>query len=221
MALNVKEQGGNFKRQLIPEGVHIARCYLMVDIGTQLVTWQTETHERHKVVIGWEIPGELGTFTIDEKEVELPLCISKTYTATLSKKGNLRSDLEAWRGKAFTKDELDCFDLKNVLGAACQMQVIHNSPEPDKVYNNISALMAVPKGMPVVDPVTPVQYYSMDEGMDVIPENIPNWLVEKIHASKEWIAEHGTEHPTEPEPTPASAPEPADDDGLENEQLPF
>lgn len=220
MGLKVSE-GGNFKRQLIEEGVHVARCYLIADIGTQLVSWKEETHERHKVVIGWEIPDQLGTFTIDDVEQQLPLVINKTYTMTLSTKGNLRKDLEAWRGKKFTAEELQGFDLKNILGAPCQLQVIH-AEVGDKTYANIGSIMSLPKGMAAPEAVAANQWFSLDEGND-IPEDIPKWIVEKIHASKEWIATEG-----EPDGEPVdTAPEEnvkAAFDGQEldpSEQLPF
>jgi hypothetical protein len=37
--------------------------------------------------------------------------------------------LEVWRGRKFTSEELDEFDLETVLGAQCQIQVAHDQGE--------------------------------------------------------------------------------------------
>ncbi len=53
MSLTSTDTGsGDFK--LVPEGTHIARSYLLADIGCQETNFGTKL----QVVIGWEIPGE-------------------------------------------------------------------------------------------------------------------------------------------------------------------
>src|SRR6218665_1299476 len=48
--------GGNFKR--VPSGVHIGRCYSLIDLGTQKTEGQYGVKFQHKVRIGWELFGE-------------------------------------------------------------------------------------------------------------------------------------------------------------------
>ena len=45
--------GGNFKR--VPQGVHIGRCYSLIDLGTQVSDGQYGLKEQHKIRIGWEL----------------------------------------------------------------------------------------------------------------------------------------------------------------------
>ena len=42
--------GGNFKR--VPSGVHIGRCYSIIDLGTQVTDGQFGLKEQHKIRIG-------------------------------------------------------------------------------------------------------------------------------------------------------------------------
>jgi len=52
MSLVSKDQGSDFK--LVPEGTHLARSYLLADIGYQETNFGTKL----QVVIGWEFPEE-------------------------------------------------------------------------------------------------------------------------------------------------------------------
>ncbi|MHA1379626.1 MAG: hypothetical protein ACTSRG_14730 [Candidatus Helarchaeota archaeon] len=45
---------------------------------------------------------------------------------SLHAKATMRKFLESWRGKKFTKEELEGFDLQKILGKPCQLQIIHS-----------------------------------------------------------------------------------------------
>jgi hypothetical protein len=85
-----------------PEGTHTARCFAVIDLGTQTSEWQGQQVSKRKVLLGFELPDELHTF--DEKEGPKPFSIWSRFTASLHPKGQLRPMLEAWRGRAFTKE---------------------------------------------------------------------------------------------------------------------
>ena len=104
--------GGDFKK--VPQGVHMARCYSLIDMGTQLVRSQHGDKELHKIRIAWELFGEDeegNPLTVERDGKTLPMTISKSYTLSLNEKANLRKDLESWRGKQFTDDEAKGFDI--------------------------------------------------------------------------------------------------------------
>lgn len=170
----------------VPEGVYMAVAYSIIDLGTQHNKYYDK--DIRQVLITWELPECRGEFEREGEMVNLPRVISQKYTLSLHMKAQLRKDLEAWRGAAFTKDELDGFDLKNVLGASCQLQVIHNdSKDGTKTYANIKALMALPKGVkrPVAE--NPLLWFSFEEALtEELPEAIPDWICEVIHESAEW-----------------------------------
>jgi hypothetical protein len=101
-----------------------------------------EAKPKHKVAIFWELLDE------DYKQPNGdPHNIRKEYTVSLDRKATLRADLQAWRGVAFTEEELDGFDLENVLGKYCRMQIVHNESN-GKTYANISSIMAMKNSEP-------------------------------------------------------------------------
>ena len=112
MSFIVEDKGGNFER--CPSGMHLARCYRIVDLGTQKSEYMGQVKYLHKIMLGWEIHG-----TDDNgKPLNImdgrPFAIFKNYTLSWSEKANLRLDLQSWRGKAFTQEEMRKFDLKNI-----------------------------------------------------------------------------------------------------------
>jgi len=176
MSLLAKEPEN--ERILISEGVHLAVCIGVWDLGTQHS--KVFDKEIHQVLIMWEIPHE--RITIDNKS--LPMAISKRYTLSLNEKASLRKDLESWRGKAFPAETLkEGFDLKKILGKTCQIQIIHNENN-GKTYANIAGIMALPKGTESLKPENLLRFYSMADSKEV-PGDTPEWIKEIIKQSKE------------------------------------
>ena len=56
MSLTVANTGGDFKPA--PAGSHLARCYRIIDLGTQKVVWKGTEKAMKKIIIGWELHGE-------------------------------------------------------------------------------------------------------------------------------------------------------------------
>lgn len=165
-----------------PAGTHIAICFRIVDIGTQP---DTGYGEKHKLVINWELPHE----RIQIEGKDLPMSVSKIYSVSLNKKASLRKDLVAWRGREFTAKELEGFELKNVLGKACQVTIVHNEEGRAKV----DSVVGLPKGMDPGKPVNPLVEYSIDDGRDnQTYKNLPEWLRKMCDACLEWTAPTAT-----------------------------
>ncbi|MBC2871239.1 hypothetical protein H7271_06430 [Bittarella massiliensis] len=168
---------GSKKSFSIPEGNYAAVCTGLIDLGE--VENKLYGKVQKKILVMWQIPEVPVTVNGQERGA----MISKEYTASLGEKANLRSDLEAWRGKKFTPEELEGFDVKNLLGACCYLQIIHN----DKGYANVNSIMSLPKGMPKIV-VDPSEYLVFDfdddepaEGEEY--ERIPKWIQDKIESS--------------------------------------
>ena len=130
------------KREIVPSGTHIARCYSMIDIGTVEGEWQGETKYTKKVRLTFELPNEMRDFGGEEK----PMVISKEYTKSLHEKANLRKDFESWRGKSFSLEELKGFDLTSVLGAACNISIIHETNKKGNEFAKIGGISSMTKG---------------------------------------------------------------------------
>ena len=192
MSLYVENNGGDFER--CPVGVHMARCFRIVDLGTQKKEYLGQLKMLHQVMIAWEIFvfDERGkpTLTTDGK----PFQIFKNYTLAWSDKANLRKDLQSWRGKPFTEDELKRFDLKNVLGAWCLLSVIERKgANNNKVYANADTIMPLPSSMKsnLPESVNKNELFSIDEADMEMFDRFSENLKGKIGSSPEWIRLHG------------------------------
>src|SRR5688572_23018431 len=76
-----------------------------------------------------------------------PFLVRRRYTCSLHEKAALRGDLESWRGRAFTDQELQAFDLESLLGVNCLLNILHECRN-GSTYANVSSIMRLPKGMP-------------------------------------------------------------------------
>jgi len=204
MGLIAKDKGGgNF--EMIPAGVHHAICYGVIDLGTQYS--ELYNNDSRKVMLIWELPEE--RITIDGKD--LPRAISRRFTLSLNSKATLRAILESWRSRAFTEKELEGFDLKTIIGANCQVSVVHETYTRNgqqKTSAKVAAVMPLGKGVTKRKAENEAQYFSFDDGME-IPEGLPEWIVEIIHKS----AEVNTENLPPPEKQPQKQ--------AEDENIPF
>ena len=52
----IVESNKEFK--LVPQGTHLARCYRIIDLGTQQTEWQGQEKFLRKIMVAWEIYGE-------------------------------------------------------------------------------------------------------------------------------------------------------------------
>lgn len=119
--------GGSFTPA--PVGTHVARCVKLIDLGTQHGEYKGQPTRRNQVLVVWELPDEL--IEVDGKE--LPVTTSRFYTNSLGEKANLRRDLEGWRGRAFSDEELQQFDLMKVLGQPCMLTIVGGENGKTKV----------------------------------------------------------------------------------------
>jgi hypothetical protein len=139
-------KGGDSKTYApAPEGVHQAVCVDVIDLGMVKSAFNDdktgEPKFQHKVNVVWQI-GELRD---DGKRFQL----YKRYTLSLHEKAALRHDLESWRGKAFSFDELAGFDVEKLIAANCLVNVQHRkSADGTKTYANVVRVMPLIKGMP-------------------------------------------------------------------------
>lgn len=180
------------QKPLVPEGNNVARCYSIIDLGTQKITYMGDTKEVPQVQFTWEFPDY--THVFDEKLGPQPLVISQKYTVALSTKAKLFKMLSSWRntkevgsGPGF---------LKVYLNKWCLASVIHgtSSKDPSVKYANIGrsgegismlplAMKDIYKNKPVLN--TPL-YFDFDEfSMDTF-NTVPEWIQEIIKKSPEW-----------------------------------
>jgi len=118
-----------------PEGLFSAVCCDVEDLGE---VDSGGYGKKWKVKIYWQIEEV-------NPETEKPFVVSQRYTASLHEKANLRKALEAWRGKKFSTEELEGFDIEKLIGANCQVQIQHNIAGEGEVYANVTAVVPASK----------------------------------------------------------------------------
>lgn len=183
--------GSNSERkqfQIAPAGTHLARLYRIIDLGTQMRDYEGKVTMSRKAKFFWELHGEDAAgkplLTTEGK----PLIQSKEYTLSLGEKANLRRDLEAWRGKAFSEDELKGFDIKTVLGQFCMINISHRD-KGDVTYADLKGVSAVPAiykkaGLP--DGINPVVLFSLDNFDQQLFDSLSESIKDTIRKSPEY-----------------------------------
>lgn len=166
MTLLMPEERGDF--EVTPEGGFLAICYRVIDLGTQKSEYAGEVKFKRKVQFSWELPTE-------KMQDGRPFSVHKQYNISSSEKSTFRKDLEAWRGKKFTKEDFGKFDIGNVIGVPCYVQVVHTD-KGDSTFANVATIMSVPKGVEIPELVNHKVYFSLNK----FDENIYNGLSDKL-----------------------------------------
>ena len=190
MSLTASDTGGGSFTP-VPPGMHRARCYRIVDTGTQRSEYDKKVSHLQKVMIQFEVHGEddAGNPLVTPKGE--PMSISKNFTLSLAEKATLRKDLQAWRGRDFTAEELRGFELKNVLGAWCMIAVAKSLGNNGKEYTNIMSINPVPvtikkAGLP--EGFNKLNMFVISDPDMELFESFGKNLKEKIMNSPEWRA---------------------------------
>jgi hypothetical protein len=176
-----KETGGNFTPA--PQGTHVARCISCISLGTQPAN-NPQFTDTWKIMLGWEIPGE--TFQIQGTGERKPMTLNKEYSLSLGKKANLRRDLEGWRGRQFTAEELAGFEVSKVIGVPCLISVVHKTSGKGTTYAAIASISALPKGTICPPQVHPPTIYEIEQGKDKVFATLPEFVRKKIEQCEEW-----------------------------------
>jgi len=150
-----KADNDNFEKA--PTGTIQAVCTFVHDIGLQAGEYQGKPNLAHKVIVSWELAEKMTQGEFAGK----PFMVSKYYTLSLSEKANLRKDLENWRGKGFSQDELNGFDVESIKGSNCLLSIT----ETENGKRKVSGVAALPKGMA---PIAPTQTEPSDKFMEWI-----------------------------------------------------
>ena len=171
------------KREIVPSGTHIARCYSMIHIGTVEWEYNGETKYTNKVRLTFELPHEMRDFSGEDK----PMVISKEYTLSLHEKSNLRRDLEGWRGKSFTNQELNSFDITDVLGSSCNISIIHKTSKSGNEFAQIGSISGMSKGTQCPEQFNESFVFNYEDNFDSEwIEQQPEWVQDQIKNTDEY-----------------------------------
>ena len=118
-----------------------------------------------------------------EIEHEGAALIGSTYTNSVHPKSILGQHLVNWRGRDFTDEEREGFDLFTIVGIACMISVTHNT-KGEKTYANASGIMRVPPGVfaPELEGEL-LRYSASDPATNSIFSTLPEWMQKKCNSA--------------------------------------
>lgn len=130
----IKAFGGSGEFEKCPAGIWPALAIDVVDLGEVETPFKHEkgplagqTKVQHQIQIVWQVDALDENDEPARRDDGTMHRLSKYYNLSLNENATLRKDLDRWRGKAFTDEELaDGWDVEAVIGAQCQVSVIHN-----------------------------------------------------------------------------------------------
>lgn len=201
----------NKPRELVPEGNHVARLYNILYIGTIETPYTNEDGSpkyQNRVRLTFELPNELREFETDGEKVKKPMVISKEMTFSMYKgslTAQLRTASHALIGQALKDEEAEAFDIDDLLGMACMLEIVHEEYQGSP-YAKVVNYSSIPKGMDVPEQVnesTTMSYDSPEEELEKLPE----FIREKVKSSKEYRERVGKSD--------------GDDDEINPEDIPF
>ena len=160
----------------LENGVYTAVCTQVIDLGMQYSEKFKKSSRR--LILGWEILGE----SVEIDGEECPRMVTKEYGFSIGERSNLRKDLKAWRNKDFTKEELEGFEIGNLLNVPCNLQLNKN----ERDYNEIVSITTLPKGTQIAAEDTNKQvilFDTEDNNTWNMYSLIPQWIQKKIQKS--------------------------------------
>jgi len=165
-----------------PAGVHIARCYRLIDLGTQKSTYLGEVKNSRKLLLSFELLGD------ERMNDGRPFTISRRFTASMGDKSALKAFAEAWRGRSFTPDELAAgFDLSKMVGAFGLLNLM-DTERDGRTYSNIASISPLPKTMPRPEGENPAATFDFSAPDWAVFNELSDRLKEQISASPEYKA---------------------------------
>lgn len=154
----VQDNGGDFER--INLGTHRAVCINIFDLGLQ--------------------PGYEGgppakkcylLFEAEEREEKSGkrFQVGKIYTQSIGDKSNLGNDLASWRTRPFTVEEKKGFELANIIGKPCQLNMVMPA-KGDRP--KIGTILPADKSRP---------YWIPETGRDFVPKFVQKMIDEQVY----------------------------------------
>lgn len=202
MSIMAKETGS--PRELLPQGNVQGVCYGVIELGHRTGKFGI----KHEACVLFEIPSLRYE---DENKVDKPKGINKFYNITLHPDSNMGKDLTSWRGKAFTEQEKEGFDITKLIGANCLLNIAHKQKQDGTMKDEIASITPLMQGMAKLTPENTLVNYSIaDNGFDFA--GVPEWAHKMIKESAEYKSKDAFTEPDSP---------PAPEDTTDHTEPPF
>lgn len=121
------------KRKLVPVGIQPARCFAIVDLGTQQETFQGKPKDPvRKVLFIWELTKFMVTYKEGDKPE--PLTVKQQYALSAGKKAKFPDVLKSWGTLPKRPEKIGNDLLQKYLGAPCMLTIEHSE---DGQWSNV------------------------------------------------------------------------------------
>lgn len=175
MSLTVNASGGGEDFPKLQPGKYEGTCFRIVDLGTSEQEYKGQTSKKKRIRLDFEI-----TEAVDPNTNEIimqdgrPFGVGKTYTASLFEAATLRKDLENWRDKTFTDEELEGFDVGKLIGMTARIEIGQTAPSEFGPGGNpkILKLSRPEGGVQKVPTVNPISAFDMEVYCDEFNGNM-------------------------------------------------
>lgn len=139
-AITAKVAESTFKAH--PEGQFVGQCVDTINLGEKVQDFPG--------TIPYLAPTCALVFRTGERNDETGeyIDIAKEYTVSMGEKANLRKDLQQWRGKAYTKEQVEeGVPLEKLTGNHALLTISQRTSGKGRVYANITAIVGIPRQM--------------------------------------------------------------------------
>jgi len=151
MAITAKDSG-SFDRELPTGGLQHAVFSKIHDLGMQLNDYNGQTSYQHKVLVTWELAEVMKEGDYAGKR----FVVHKEYTLSLSKKANLRRDLESFKSKKMTDEQAaEGFDLEKLLKVQCTLNLVIATSRGGNDYVKVDGVLPAQSDAPMLVPELP------------------------------------------------------------------
>ena len=184
MAIKGTVGGGGGNYDPAPQGNHVARVYRIIHIGTIMEAYMGENKLVNKVQIGFELPNETKVFK--EGEEAKPISLTQEYTLSMHEKANLRGVITGIIGTALTDGEAEAFDIEDLMGKECMINIVHKTSASGNVYAKLQSASPIPKGLEVPDAVNSPVLLSYDNWNQKTFDALAQFTRDKMAGSAEY-----------------------------------
>lgn len=125
--------GETFEKQLPPEGMVNAKCYAVVDLGSQENEWKWVKKLQRQIQISFEtdVMWDFGD------KWQLPLWVWETFSFFITETSNLGKMLEQRLGAIPDPNNFNIFDL---VGKTAELMILHKTSKAGKTRAKIMAV---------------------------------------------------------------------------------
>ncbi len=186
---------------LVPSGNHVATMYRIMNLGTRFQTYKGEKKPYPDTLVNFtfELPNEMADFPDKDEEgkeimVKKPLVITREFTLSMGPKSNLKPFVEGIIGTTLSEEEAPGFDLEQLLGLSCLINVIHKkSADGTKTFANIKGASPLLKGMEKPRQINENSVFDVNVATLEEINALPMWLRDKVKVSDEYRERFGGE----------------------------